>query len=83
MSNYHTYECDRCGRKERVAEFPKFWAAVRINDTNRSSSPITDADLCNRCIKEVYEAISRIPEVLPAPQSTVAVSRDANPGRSL
>lgn len=59
MSNYHTYECDRCGRKELVVEFPKYWASLRVNDTNRSYSPLTDKDLCNNCIGFVYEAVER------------------------
>ena len=68
MSDYHIFECDRCGQTKKGTDLPQYWAIISVEDLNRTATNDGgkySKNFCSNCMNIVRQTMDRAPEVRP------------------
>ena len=63
MSDYHMFQCDRCGHTQKALILPKAWAHIVVQiEVARDSRTQREFDLCTSCYSSL-DSMIRKPEL--------------------
>lgn len=77
MSDFHVWECDRCGKQETGTNLPRYWGIIRVTDKNRPpGTEEYEKEFCTACMKLIQETMEWIPKPKP-PTTDQVVSKNS------